>query len=183
MTRLTVIAGPTAVGKGTVVREILAMHPEIQLSISVTTRPPRPSEIDGVHYHFVSPDEFDRMIAGGELLEYATVHKLNQYGTPRRPVEVALASGKQIILEIDIQGARQIKKSMPTANLIFISPPTEEDLVKRLASRGTEDDEEIKVRLATARLEMASAGEFDHIVVNHEVAQCAKEVLELMQAN
>jgi len=182
MTRLTVIAGPTAVGKGTVVRELLTKHPEIELSISVTTRAPRVGELDGVHYHFVSDLEFDRMLEHGELLEWATVHQSHRYGTPKSPVEAAIAAGKQIILEIDVQGARQVKSSMPSANLIFIAPPSEEELIRRLATRGTETPEQIDVRLATAKAEMAAALEFDHIIVNHEVAQCAQEVLDLMQA-
>ncbi|MBU6144837.1 MAG: guanylate kinase [Acidobacteria bacterium] len=181
MTRLTVIAGPTAVGKGTVVRYLIEHHPEIRLSVSVTTRPPRPDEIDGVHYFFVSDEEFDRMIAANELLEHAVVHLKHRYGTPRKPVEEALANNKQIILEIDVQGARQVKNSLPSANLIFLAPPSMAELEKRLIGRGTESEEQIAIRLATAALEMAAMAEFDHVVVNHEVAQAAQEVLELMQ--
>ena len=183
MTRLTVIAGPTAVGKGTVVRYLLEHNPEIQVSVSATTRSPRVGETNGVEYFFVSNEEFDRMIANDELLEYATVHLNNRYGTPRGPVENALAAGKQIILEIDIQGAEQVKESMPEANLIFIAPPSLEELKKRLVGRGTETSEEIAIRLETAEIEMASQGLFDHVVVNHEVAQCAQEVLDLMQSS
>jgi len=182
MTRLTVIAGPTAVGKGTVVRKIIEMHPEIGVSVSVSTRTPRPDEIDGVHYFFVNDAEFERMIASNELLEYATVHRSHRYGTPRRPVEEALNQDKQMILEIDVQGARQVKQSMPSANLIFLAPPSDEELLKRLATRGTESEEQIAVRLETAKQEMEAAREFDHIVVNREVAQAAAEVVELMQA-
>lgn len=181
MTSLTVIAGPTAVGKGTVVRHILEKHPEILLSISVTTRKPRPSEIDGVHYHFVSDETFNQMIKNGELLEYATVHLTHRYGTPRKAVEEALNQNKQIILEIDVQGAMQVKKSMPEANLIFLAPPSDEELKRRLAERGTESDEQIRTRLATAKQEMAAAEHFDHIVINKEVETCAQEVLELMK--
>ena len=183
MNRLTVIAGPTAVGKGTVVRWLLAQDPDIQVSVSATTREPRPGEIHGESYYFVSNDEFDQMIQNGELLEYAVVHGQNRYGTPRKPVEAALASGKQVILEIDLQGARQIKQSMPSANLIFIAPPNWEELERRLATRGTESPEQIAVRLQTAEQEMAAQGEFDHVVINHEVAQCGQEVLDLMQAS
>jgi guanylate kinase len=181
MTRLTVIAGPTAVGKGTVVRKIIENHPEIELSISVTTREPRPGEVDGVHYHFISNQEFDRMVQSNELLEYAIVHKSNRYGTPRLPVERAISQDRQIILEIDVQGAMQVKEAMPSANLIFIAPPNEEELHSRLAQRGTETPEQIAVRLETAKLEMQAAKNFDHIVINQEVAQCAQEVLDLMQ--
>lgn len=183
MTRLTVIAGPTAVGKGTVVRYILEHNPEILLSVSVTTRKPRVGEIDGVHYYFVSNERFDQMIADDELLEYAVVHQTNRYGTPRRPVDEALAAGKQMILEIDIQGAQQVKESMPEANLIFIAPPSLEELNRRLLGRGTESAEEIAIRLETAAVEMGSQGLFDHVVINDEVAECAAEVLDLMKTS
>lgn len=183
MTRLTVIAGPTAVGKGTVVRHLLKSHPEILLSISATTRSPRAGEVDGVDYFFVSHEQFDQMIAEDELLEYAVVHLKNKYGTPRGPVEKALSEGKQIILEIDIQGAEQVKASMPDANLIFIAPPSLEELKKRLAGRGTETPEEIEIRLKTAEVELASQDSFDHVVINTDVAECAQEVLDLMQSS
>jgi guanylate kinase len=183
MSRLTVIAGPTAVGKGTVVRWIIENHPEIQLSVSATTRDPRPGEVNGKSYFFVSQVEFDRLVETNELLEYAVVHGTHRYGTPRKPVEQALAEGNEIILEIDLQGARQIRKSMPQANLIFIAPPNWEELERRLAQRGTESEEEIVRRLATAREEIAAVAEFDHIVINAEVAQCGQEVLDLMQAS
>jgi len=181
--RLTVIAGPTAVGKGTVVRWLLAQDPNIQVSVSATTREPRPGEVHGESYYFVSNEEFDQMIRNGELLEHAVVHGQNRYGTPREPVEAALESGKQVILEIDLQGARQIRQSMPTANLIFIAPPNWKELERRLATRGTESPEQIAIRLLTAEKEMAAQGEFDHVVINHEVAQCGQEVLDLMQAS
>jgi len=183
MSRLIVIAGPTAVGKGTVVRWLLDNDPNIQVSVSATTRSPRPGEIDGQSYFFVSTGEFEKMIAAGELLEYAVVHGSNYYGTPRKPVEQALAAGKQVILEIDLQGARQIKESMPEANLIFIAPPNWDELERRLALRGTETREQIAVRLATAREEMAATAEFDHVVINTEVAECGQQVLDLMQAS
>lgn len=183
MSRLTVIAGPTAVGKGTVVRWLLDNDPNIQVSVSATTRSPRPGEIDGQSYFFVSTGEFESMIAAGELLEYAVVHGSNYYGTPRKPVEQALAAGKQVILEIDLQGARQIKESMPEANLIFIAPPNWDELERRLALRGTETPQQIAVRLATAREEMAATAEFDHVVINTEVAECGQQVLDLMQAS
>lgn len=177
------IAGPTAVGKGTVVKHLLANHPEIKLSVSATTRKPRPGETDGVEYFFVSNEKFDEMITKGELLEYATVHQSNRYGTPRSPVEDALAAGQQIILEIDIQGAKQVKDSMPEANLIFIAPPSIEELKRRLMTRGTETAEEVAIRLETAQVELAAQQDFDHIVINNEVAQCAQEVLDLMKSS
>jgi guanylate kinase len=183
MTRLTVIAGPTAVGKGTVVRHLLESNPEIRLSVSATTRAPRSGEVNGVDYFFVSHEQFDQMIANDELLEYAVVHLQNKYGTPREPVDKALAEGKQVILEIDIQGAEQVKAAMPEANLIFIAPPSLEELKRRLAGRGTETPEEIAIRLKTAETELASQDAFDHVVINNEVAQCAQEVLDLMQSS
>lgn len=178
--RLAVIAGPTAVGKGTVVRHLLAQHPEFKLSISATTRAPRPGEVDGVDYYFWTQEEFDQAIANDELLEYATVHGFNRYGTPRKPVEEALARGEHVVLEIDIQGAKQVKAKMPEALTIFIMPPSWEELVRRLSSRGTEDAAEQAKRLETAVVELAAANGFDHTVVNDDVAKCAAEVVELM---
>jgi guanylate kinase len=181
MTRLTVIAGPTAVGKGTVIKHILANYPDIHLSVSATTRAPRPGEVDGVAYHFTTMDEFDQLIASGQMLEYAVVHGVNKYGTPRKPVEAALANGEKLILEIDIQGARQVKAAMPEANLVFIAPPSWDELVRRLNGRGTEDPAEQERRLETARLELAAQDEFDHVVINDDVAECARRIVELMQ--
>ena len=182
MTRLSVIAGPTAVGKGTVVREILKQSDNIVLSVSATTREPRPGEVDGVDYFFLSHEEFDRQIASGQMLEYAIVHGTNKYGTPRGPVEAALASGKHVVLEIDIQGARQVKRAMPSSLLIFIAPPSWDELVRRLSLRGTETADEQQRRLETARQELAAADEFDHVIINEDIAKCAREVLDLIQA-
>ena len=178
--KLAVIAGPTAVGKGTVVRYLLQQHPEFALSVSATTRAPRPGEVDGVDYFFWSHERFDEAIANNELLEYATVHGLNRYGTPRKPVEEALAAGKHVVLEIDIQGAKQVKVAMPEAITIFIMPPSWDELVRRLSSRGTEDPEEQTRRLETAVVELAAANSFDYTVVNDEVAKCAAQVVELL---
>ena len=179
---LTVVAGPTAVGKGTVVNYILEHHPEVKLSVSATTRAPRPGEVDGESYFFWSMDEFDANIAAGEMLEYATVHGTNKYGTPKQPVIDAIAAGKLVLLEIDIQGARQVKAAMPEAKLIFIAPPSWNELVRRLQSRGTETPEEQARRLVSAEVELAAQSEFDHVVINDEVARCASEVLDLMKA-
>ncbi len=180
--RLVVLAGPTAVGKGTVSAYIRNHHPEIQLSVSATTRAPRPGEIDGVHYYFVSDAEFDRMIAAGDLLEWAVVHNSYRYGTPRQPIETALAAGGRVLLEIDLQGARQVRAAMPDALLVFLLPPTWEELVRRLIGRGTESAEEQQRRLETAKTELAAQDEFDARVVNREVGQAAQEVVELMDA-
>jgi guanylate kinase len=180
--RLLVLAGPTAVGKGTVSAYIREHYPEVVLSVSATTRAPRPGEIDGVHYFFVSNEEFDRKIASGELLEWATVHNSFRYGTPRPPIDAALAAGKRVMLEIDLQGARQVREAMPEALLVFLLPPTWEELVRRLIGRGTEDAAEQARRLETAKVELAAQDEFDARVVNREVGQAAREVVELMDA-
>jgi guanylate kinase len=179
--RLTVIAGPTAVGKGTVVDYILKNFENIHLSVSATTREPRPGEIDGKSYFFLTHEQFDQEIANGQMLEHAIVHGSNKYGTPKQPVLDALARGEQVILEIDIQGARQVKAAMPEANLVFIAPPSWEELVARLTLRGTESSTEQAKRLETAKNELASQWEFDHVVINDEVARCAAEVVELMK--
>ncbi len=177
--RLLVLAGPTAVGKGTVAAEIKQNHPEIMLSVSATTRPPRPGEVDGEHYYFVDDSEFDRLIASGELLEYATVHNAYRYGTPRAPIEKALAEGRTVLLEIDLQGARQVRAADDTATLVFLLPPSWDELVLRLVGRGTEGPEERARRLRTARVELAAQAEFDYRVVNDTVARAAREVVSL----
>ncbi len=175
--RLTVLAGPTAVGKGTLAAYVREHHPEVWLSVSVTTRRPRPGEVDGVHYHFVSDERFDEMVAGGELLEWAVVHGRARYGTPRAPVEEVLATGRPALLEIDLQGARQVRESMPDAFFVFLAPPSWDELVRRLVGRGTEDAEERAVRLDTARVELAAAEEFDVTVVNDEVRRAAEDLV------
>jgi guanylate kinase len=178
--RLVVLAGPTAVGKGTVSRHIRETYPDVLLSVSATTRPPRPGEIEGEHYYFVSDAEFDAMIERGEFLEYATVHNASRYGTPRPPIDRALADGKSVLLEIDLQGARAVKAAMPEALLVFLLPPSWEELVRRLVGRGTESAEEQQRRLDTAKVELAAQDEFDVKVVNEEVGQAAREVVELL---
>jgi guanylate kinase len=180
--RLVVLAGPTAVGKGTVAAHIRDHHPEIQLSVSATTRAPRPGEIEGEHYFFVDDAEFDRLVADGELLEHATVHNRFRYGTPRRPIEAALATGRPVLLEIDLQGARQVRAAEPSATLVFLLPPSWDQLVQRLVGRGTEEAEERNRRLRTAKVELAAQNEFDFRVVNDDVAQAAQEVVELVMA-
>lgn len=180
--RLLVLAGPTAVGKGTVAAWIRENHPEIHLSVSATTRAPRPGEVDGVHYYFVDDSEFDRLIAEDELLEYATVHNRFRYGTPRAPIDAALAEGKTVLLEIDLQGARQVRQAEPSATLIFLLPPSWDELVLRLVGRGTENEEERARRLRTAKVELAAQNEFDFRIVNDEVAAAARNVVELSEA-
>ena len=178
--RLTVLAGPTAVGKGTVAAFVREHHPEVWISVSATTRPPRPGEEHGRHYFFVSDEEFDRMIEHGELLEWAVVHRAARYGTPRRPVEEALAAGRPALLEIDLQGARQVRQSMPGALFVFLKPPSWEELVRRLVGRGTESEQQRAARLETAREELAAEREFDVTVVNTEVHLAARELVALM---
>ena len=179
--RLVVLAGPTAVGKGTVAAHIRRHHPDVQLSVSATTRRPRPGEVEGEHYYFVDDAEFDRMVEAGELLEWATVHNSNRYGTPRRVVEEAIAAGNSVLLEIDIQGARSVRRAMPEATLVFLLPPTWDELVRRLVGRGTESPAEQQRRLETARVELAAVDEFDHQVVNHDVGEAAQKVVDLMR--
>jgi len=180
--RLTVLAGPTAVGKGTVAAYVREHHPQVWVSVSATTRRPRPGEVDGIHYHFVDDAEFDRMSREGELLEWAVVHGRAKYGTPRRPVEDALAEGRPALLEIDLQGARQVRETMPGALFVFLAPPTWDELVRRLVGRGTEDAPEREARLATARVELASASEFDVTVLNDDVRRAAEELVSLMRS-
>jgi guanylate kinase len=179
--RLLVLAGPTAVGKGTVAAAVREDYPDVWISVSATTRKPRPGEVDGQHYHVVSDDEFDRMIADGDLLEYAVVHGRAKYGTPRKPVEAALAEGRPAMLEIDLQGARQVRANMPEALLVFLAPPSWEELVRRLVGRGTETEEERERRLSTAKVELAAEAEFDVTIVNHEVHEAAAELVKLMR--
>lgn len=178
--RLVVLAGPTAVGKGTVAADVRRHHPEVWISVSATTRAPRPGEQDGVHYWFVDDTQFDAMVERGDLLEWAVVHKAARYGTPRGPVEAALAEGRPAMLEIDLQGARQVRETMPGALFVFLKPPSWEELVRRLVGRGTETAEERERRLETAREELAAEAEFDVSIVNHEVHAAAEDLVALM---
>ncbi|MEO8827631.1 guanylate kinase [Lapillicoccus sp.] len=179
--RLTVLAGPTAVGKGTISAYVRTHFPQVWLSVSVTTRPPRAGEVEGVHYHFVDDAEFDRLVAAGDLLEYAVVHGRAKYGTPRGPVERAMREGRLALLEIDIQGARQVRQRDPDALLVFLTPPSWDELVRRLVGRGTEREEERQVRLATARAELAAVSEFDVTIVNDDVRRASEELVSLMR--
>jgi guanylate kinase len=178
--RLVVLAGPTAVGKGSVAAAVRERHPDVWISVSATTRSPRPGEQEGVHYFFVSDDEFDGMVERGELLEWAVVHQSARYGTPRGPVEAALAGGRLALLEIDLQGARQVRSTMPDALFVFLKPPSWDELVRRLVGRGTETESERTRRLETALEELAAEREFDVTVVNHEIHSAADELVALM---
>lgn len=180
---LTVLAGPTAVGKGTVSAHVRDHYPEVRLAVSATTRPPRPGEIDGVHYYFVTDEQFDRMLAGGEFLEWATVHNAYRYGTPRSAVTRAHEEGALLLLEIDLQGARQVSMAMPDARFVFLAPPTWDELVNRLIGRGTESPEEQERRLATARVELNAIDEFDEVIVNDTVERAAQRLVEIMRGH
>ncbi len=167
-------------GKGTVSADIRARFPQVWLSVSATTRDPRPGEVDGVHYHFVGPDRFAQMVSRHELLEWAVVHGKNCYGTPRAQVEDQLAAGVPALLEIDLQGARQVRAAMPEARFVFLAPPSWEELVRRLVGRNTEGPEEQARRLATAKVELAAEDEFDHVIVNDDVHRATDELVALM---
>jgi guanylate kinase len=177
---LTVLAGPTAVGKGTVSTYVRDHYPQVWLSVSATTRAPRPGETDGVHYFFVSDDEFDVMVRDGRMLEWAVVHNSHRYGTLRSTVEQALEAGRSVLLEIDLQGARQVRSTMPEANFVFLAPPSWDEMVARLVGRGTETPAQQRQRLETAKLELAAEPEFDHTVVNDRVERAAAELVSLM---
>jgi len=176
-----VLAGPTAVGKGTVAARVRSEFPDVWVSVSVTTRRSRPGEVDGVDYVFVDDAEFDRLIAEGDLLEWAEVHGAARYGTRRSAVEEHLAAGRPVLLEIDVQGARQVRERMPGALLVFLAPPSPEELERRLVGRGTEDPEERLRRLRTAEIELAAMNEFDVTIVNDDVATAAAELVDLLR--
>ena len=181
--KLVVLSGPSAVGKGTLASYIIDQYGDYELSVSATTRNPRPGEIDGKSYRFVSEDEFTRMQQSNELLEWATVHGQHRYGTPRLPVEKALAEGKNVVLEIDVQGAFQVKNTFPDALLVFVNPPSFDELEVRMNKRGTESPEDKLRRLETAKSELSQADSFDYQVLNDEVARCAQEVVDLVKSN
>ena len=167
-------------GKGTVVTELRRRHPDLFVSISATTRRPRPGEVDGVHYYFVSDEDFDSLVATDQMLEWALVHGAHRYGTPRGPVQDELDVGDPHSWRSTWPGARQVRRAMPESRLVFLAPPSWEELVRRLAGRGTEDSEEQKRRLATARTELDAVGEFDHVVINDTVASATAELERLM---
>lgn len=177
---VTVLVGPTAVGKGTVMAALRERHPEVYYSVSATTRSPRPGEVDGVHYYFVTPQRFQDMIDNNQMLEWAHVHGLNYYGTPREPIESAVASGRPVLIEVDLAGARQIRASMPEAQQIFLAPPSFEVLVERLVGRGTESADEQRTRLETARTELAAQDEFDVVIINDTVESCSLALADCM---
>ena len=179
--RLVVLSGPSAVGKTSVVRLLRADIPELYFSISATTRAPRPGEVGGRDYHFVTAAEFDRMIADGELLEWAEIHRgLHRSGTPALPVQRALAEHRPVLVEVDLAGARALRMSVPEAVQVFLAPPSWDTLVRRLTGRGTEPEEVIARRLETAREELAAQDEFDRVVVNANVQHAAADLVSLL---
>jgi guanylate kinase len=177
--RLTVLSGPSGVGKDSVIELIRVRAPWVWLSVSVTTRRIRPNEVDGVHYHFVDRPEFEHLASRGELLEWAEFAG-NLYGTPRAPVQARLDDGQPVLLKIDLQGARQVRQAMPAARLVFLAPPSWEELKRRLIGRGTDDPDTIRHRLEHAQEELEAEPEFDETVVNHFVEQAADDLLGLL---
>ncbi|HEX6353863.1 guanylate kinase [Actinophytocola sp.] len=179
--RLVVLAGPSGVGKSSVVHELRKLYPDLWFSVSATTRAQRPGEQDGVDYRFVTAGEFDRMIANNELLEWAEIHRgTHRSGTPRQPIEERLVAGQPALVEVDLQGARNLRKAMPEAFLVFLSPPSWDALVERLVGRGTESPDVVARRLQTAKEELAAQDEFDAVVVNTDLRSAAQDLLKLI---
>ncbi len=179
--RVVVLSGPSAVGKSTVVRCLRERIPNLHFSVSATTRAPRPGEVDGVDYHFVSPARFQQLIDQGALLEWAEIHGgLHRSGTLAEPVRAAAAAGLPVLIEVDLAGARAVKKAMPEAIAVFLAPPSWEDLEARLVGRGTETPEVIRRRLDTARIELAAQADFDEVVVNSRLESACAELVSLL---
>lgn len=176
---LFIVSGPSGAGKGTLVKALLGRVPDVWLSVSATTRSPRPGEVEGVHYTFISPEEFEHLAQNDGLLEWAEVHG-NRYGTPRALVEKKVALGNQVILEIDPQGAFQVKQRWPESVLIFIMPPSWEELQRRLEGRGSETKEQVERRLATAKQELELVGKYDHVIINDDVSRATDEMVAIV---
>ena len=177
---LFVLSGPSGSGKGTAIKELLGRRP-LKLSVSATTRAPRPGEVDGVQYYFLSTAEFERRIAAGEMLEYVN-YCGNYYGTPKAPVEESLAAGQDVLLEIEVTGAKNIRTLAPEATLLFVIPPSMAELRRRLEGRGTEDAATIERRLAVAKEELRQYHLYDYVVLNDTVAGCADQIETIMEA-
>jgi guanylate kinase len=173
--RVFVITGPSGVGKGTLIRTLLERVPSLDLAVSATTRPPRPGETEGADYHFLSEEEFDRLVDAGAFVEHAT-YSGRRYGTLRAELERRMAAGRSVVLEIELQGARQVAQAMPEAVRIFIAPPSAQSLRNRLVGRGTDPPEQVEARLRTAEEELSAQGEFSHVVVNDRLDEAAAEL-------
>ena len=180
---VVVLSGPSAVGKSTIVRCLRERVADLYFSVSVTTRAPRPGEVDGVDYSFVTPERFQELIDHGDLLEWAEIHGgLHRSGTPAQPVRAAAAAGRPVLIEVDLAGARAVKAAMPEAISVFLAPPSWETLEKRLVGRGTETPEAMARRLQTARAELAAQGDFDEVVVNSQLESACAELVSLLVA-
>ena len=177
--KVFVISAPSGTGKGTIINRIFELKNGVELSVSATTRKPRAGEVNGVHYHFLTMEKFDEMIEAGEFLEYATYAE-NKYGTPLPPIKAKTENGIHVILEIEVQGYKQVKEKMPEAVSIFIVPPSMEELERRLRNRGTDDEETIIKRLTIAKSELLVSEEYDYIVVNDEVDRAAREIISII---
>ena len=176
------ITGPSGVGKGTLIRSLLQQVPELEVSVSATTRPPRPGEVDGVDYHFLSEAQFEERLAAGGFVEHAT-YSGHRYGTLRSELDARVEAGVPVVLEIEIQGARQVRDAMPEAVQVFIAPPSLDALKARLVGRGTNSPRDMDARLRTAREEMAAREEFGHVVVNDRLEQAVGELVAIVRAN
>ena len=182
--RVLVLSGPSAVGKSTVVRQLRERIPDLHFSVSATTRSPRPGEVDGVDYHFVSPERFQRFVDAGELLEWAEIHGgLHRSGTLAEPIAQAAAAGRPVLIEVDLAGARAVKAALPDVVTVFLAPPSPDTLRRRLTGRGTETPEVMARRLATAEAELAAQNEFDVVVVNNQVESACSELVALLVGN
>ena len=180
MARVFVITGPSGVGKGTLIRSLRDRIPELELSVSATTRPPRPGEEDGVDYHFLGDADFQRRVEAGEFVEHAT-YSGRRYGTLRAELDRRLRAGHPVVLEIEVQGARQVRGTMPEAVQIFIAPPSAEALRTRLVGRGTDDAEQVQARLRTAEAELEARDEFAHVVVNDRLEDAVEELTDIVR--
>ena len=181
MARVFVITGPSGVGKGTLIRGLMEHLPKLELSVSATTRAPRPGEEDGVDYHFLTPERFEQRVGDGEFVEHAS-YSGNRYGTLRSELERRLAAGAGVVLEIEVQGARQVRASMPDAVAVFIAPPPGGALRARLVGRGTDSPEQVDERLRTAERELEAQPEFAHVVVNDRLEQATDELAAIVRA-
>jgi guanylate kinase len=179
--KVLVITGPSGVGKGTLIRGLLERVPELELSVSATTRAPRPGEQDGVEYHFLTPEGFDRQVAAGDFVEHAT-YSGNRYGTLRSDLERRLQTGAGVVLEIEVQGARQVRAAVPDAVAVFIAPPSREALRARLVGRGTDSPDQVDARLRTAERELEAQPEFGHVVINDRLEEATSELVAIVRS-